>query len=146
VVLILILITLVSVCVFIHAAGMWLGLRTLLFLWKRSAENPSLVHGIGILTGAVGGLLLMHLLQILVWGIFYHQFELLPDLETAIYFSATSYSTLGYGDVLLSTHWRILGAAEAVTGVLMFGWSTGALFMLANRLHGLYLDPQNRLK
>jgi len=85
-------------------------------------------------------------LEILTWAIFYHQYELLPDLETAIYYSATSYSTLGYGDVILSDHWRILGAAEAVTGVLMFGWSTGALFMLANRLHGLYLDPQNRLK
>jgi hypothetical protein len=51
----------------------------------------------------------------------------LPDLETAAYFSLTCYTTVGYGDVVLPEPWRLLGPLEAAVGVLMLGWSTGVL-------------------
>lgn len=135
---------LIAVCVLIHAAGMWLGLR-LLALMGRILKDP--VRGgaaVAVLTVAVCGLFMLHVLQILVWAAFYQMHDLLPDFETAVYFSATSYATLGYGDVLLPERWRILGPFEAVTGVLMFGWSTGALFVLASRLYGRLFKLDSR--
>jgi voltage-gated potassium channel Kch len=75
----------------------------------------------------VGALLLLHIAEALVWALFYVLAGALPDLETAAYFSLTSYTTVGYGDVVLPEAWRLLGPIEAAVGVLMLGWSTGIL-------------------
>jgi hypothetical protein len=65
--------------------------------------------------------------EAVVWALFFRLVGGLPDLETAIYFSLTSYTTVGYGDVVLPAPWRLLGPIEATVGVLMLGWSTGIL-------------------
>jgi len=54
----------------------------------------------------------------------------LSGFEEALYFSLTTYTTLGYGDVVLPDQWRLLSSIEAANGIIMFGWST-ALLMLA---------------
>jgi hypothetical protein len=53
--------------------------------------------------------------------------NVLPNFETSLYFSLKSYTTVGYGDVLLPTSWRLLGPIEAAVGVLMLGWSTSII-------------------
>jgi hypothetical protein len=78
----------------------------------------------------VGALLLLHLAEAIVWALFYLLIGTLPDLETAAYFSLTSYTTVGYGDVVLPEAWRLLGPIEAAVGVLMLGWSTGILVVV----------------
>jgi hypothetical protein len=75
----------------------------------------------------VGTLLLLHLGEALVWALFFVLVGGLPDFESAAYFSLTSYTTVGYGDVVLPEPWRLLGPIEAAVGVLMLGWSTGIL-------------------
>jgi hypothetical protein len=57
-----------------------------------------------------------------------------PDRETAYYFSLTSYTTVGFGDVVISHPWRLMGGLEAINGVLMFGWSTASLVAFVFRL------------
>jgi hypothetical protein len=52
----------------------------------------------------------------------------------AFYHSAVNYTTLGYGDLVMSEHWRLLGPQEAVSGTLAFGWSTAAIVTIAIRL------------
>lgn len=136
----LLLFLLVSVCVAVHGLGMVFGLR-----WVKS-KRPTDHHHFGlaamfwILVRVVYGLLLLHLVQITVWALCYMWAKCLPDFATAFYYSATSYSTVGYGDVVPDGHWRIMGAVEAVTGVLMFGWSTGVLFSVVNHLMAKYHD------
>jgi Ion channel len=61
----------------------------------------------------------------------------LGDLETALYFSITSFTTLGFGDVVLDRKWRLLGAIEGANGLLLFGWSTAFLFDIIRRLRTL---------
>jgi Ion channel len=86
----------------------------------------------------------LHLLQIMAWAACYQWSGCFPDFATSFYYSATSYSTVGYGDVVPPGNWRILGAVEAVTGILMFGWSTGVLFSVANHLLERFKEIQNR--
>ena len=140
----LILFLLVSACVTIHGVGMMLGLRWLTHAWPQSEHHFSLPRTFWILIRVVFGLLLLHLLQITVWAGFYHLSGCFQDFNTSSYFSATSYSTLGYGDVLLPATWRVFGPIEAVTGVLMFGWSTGVLFAIVNHLQRHFFNgPAN---
>ncbi len=75
-------------------------------------------------------LMLAHLAEAAVWGVFFRVTRLLPTLSEAIYFSATSITTVGYGDVALKYPWRHLGTLIAITGVLMFGCSTAFLFVV----------------
>jgi hypothetical protein len=75
----------------------------------------------------------LHLLEILLWAGFY-RWNCFPAWESAFYFSATSYSTVGYGDLVLPRMWRILGPLESVTGVLMCALSASLLFAIVARL------------
>ena len=74
-----------------------------------------------------------HTLQILLWAAFY-RWNCFPSWESAVYFSVTSYSTVGYGDVVLPPRWRTLGPTESLTGVLMCGLSASFLFAVVTRL------------
>jgi ion channel len=75
----------------------------------------------------------LHGLEILLWAGFY-RWRCLPTWDSAIYFSASSYSTLGCSDVSLPLSWRTLGPLESVIGVLMCGISVSLLFAIVTRL------------
>jgi len=72
-------------------------------------------------------------LEILLWAAFY-RWRCLPSWDSAIYFSASSYSTLGCSDVTLPSEWRTLGPLESVIGVLTCGISVSLLFAIVTRL------------
>ena len=80
-----------------------------------------------------GLIICLHFLEILLWTAFY-RWCCLSTWESAFYFSATSYSTVGYGDVVLQPVWRLLGPVESVSGVLMCGLSASFLFAVVTRL------------
>jgi hypothetical protein len=75
----------------------------------------------------------LHLSEILLWAGFY-RLNCFSSWEAAFYFSAVSYSTVGYGDLVLPPAWRSLGPIESITGVLMCGLSTALLFAIVVRL------------
>jgi voltage-gated potassium channel len=75
----------------------------------------------------------LHVLEILLWTTFY-RWLCFPLWESAFYFSAASYATVGYGDVVLPQMWRTLGPVESIIGVLMCGLSAGFLFAIVSRL------------
>ena len=73
-----------------------------------------------------GVIVLLHLLQVGVWSGFY-RWNCFTSWESAVYYSAASYSTVGASDLLLPHRWRLLGPAESVAGVLMCGLSASFL-------------------
>ncbi|MGA8596220.1 MAG: potassium channel family protein [Bryobacteraceae bacterium] len=77
----------------------------------------------------------LQVFETLLWTAFY-RWQCFPSWENALYFSAASYSTVGYGDVILPRVWRLLGPVESVTGVLMCGLSASLLFAVVTRLVG----------
>jgi voltage-gated potassium channel len=78
-------------------------------------------------------LLVLHGLIISLWASCYH-WLCVPSWDSSLYFSACTYATVGYADVVLSPRWRMLGPLESVIGVLMCGLSVSFLFALVNRL------------
>jgi hypothetical protein len=85
-----------------------------------------------------------HLAQVAVWaGIFLACGEF-AGFDDAFYHSAVNYSSLGYGDIVMSRRWRLLGPLEAMNGVLLFGISTAVIFAVITRLieHRLQHDPE----
>jgi hypothetical protein len=71
-----------------------------------------------------------HLIEVALWAVVFLLCGEFADMGTAYYHSAVNFTTLGYGDVLLSSRWRMLGPLEAGDGMLMFGLSTAMVFAI----------------
>lgn len=75
-----------------------------------------------------------HLLQITAWAAAYLMVGEFSAFDTAFYYSAQSYTALGYGDIIVSERWRLLGPLESINGLLLFGLSTAVMFAVMSRL------------
>jgi Ion channel len=75
-----------------------------------------------------------HLIEIALWAVLLIICGEFQEFGSAYYCSAVNYTTLGYGDVLLTPSWRLLGPLEAANGMLMFGVSTAMVFAVMQRL------------
>ena len=125
-----------------------LGLTTLITEWT---HHPGLMHwcaakayhrALAVLIGAK--LVVLALLgYILMWALLFTGLGLLPDLETSFYFSGITFTSVGYGDVMLPTCWRLLSVGLAVNGLLMAGWSTALLVYIVQRSMELRMKQRN---
>ncbi len=86
------------------------------------------VHNAGVFTRALLLIVAAQVVQIAAWAALFVGCGEFDDFSTAFYHSAVNFTTLGYGDIVMSRAWRLLGPLEAVAGMLMFGVSTAALF------------------
>jgi len=124
---------LVAVTVAVHAAGITVVLKA---LRRWNAIPPTRFWPITrLLVVMIWCLLLFHMAEIVVWGLFYLWWGCLPDAETAFYFSGVTYASIGYGDLVLATPWRVLAPVEGLTGILMCGLSAGLFFTVVNRIY-----------
>jgi len=89
--------------------------------------------------------LVLHLFQVLLWAAFY-RWRCFTSWESSFYFSATSYSTVGYGDVVLPEGWRFLGPIESILGVVMCGMSVSVLFAIMSNLISAEAKPATQIK
>ena len=131
---ILVAFILVSINVSIHATGMVALFQWVIGMRPRIEKKFGPPDEIWLLIRIFAVIISLHLAQICAWAGFYTLWGGLENFESALYFSVSSYTTIGYGDVVLPPKWRLLGGIEGVTGVLMFGWSTGGIFAVASRL------------
>jgi voltage-gated potassium channel Kch len=135
------MLTLIAVTVAIHASGSVALIRMLeayLPFWKR---HPSFVVGILSLSWVVASLVILHMFEIGVWASYLFLRGLFPDFETATYFSLVTYTTTGFGDVVLPKEWRILGSSQALVGILMTSWSIAILIAVVT---GAYKEDRDR--
>jgi len=125
-------------CVAIHATGLIAILRWVQARLEHAGQG--LWPATGRLVFIAGWAVLLHLAQILSWAALYALRGAMPDFTTAAYFSAVTYTTTGYGDLVLPEEWRLVGGVEALTGILMCGLSTGMFFVVFSRI--FRLDPE----
>ncbi len=121
---------LVAVTVGIHTVGFSALLRTI--MWSHALARSGFWLVTRLVISLTCWLILLHLEEISVWGLFYFWQGCLPDAEAALYFSAGAYTTIGSGDLVLPETWRMLAPLEALTGALMFGLSTGLFFAVVS--------------
>ena len=120
--------------ILIHAVVVT-AIVNLVRLEKRGGRvGRSLWFDIAIVGRAIALALIAHLIEIAVWAVLYVMCGEFADFGTAYYHSAVNYTTLGYGDVLMSASWRLLGPLEAANGMLLFGVTTAMVFAIMQGL------------
>ena len=100
----------------------------------RGLTRPSFWPNFVLFQMAALLLALAHLVDIALWALLYCLCGEFAEFEAAYYHSAVNFSTLGYGDIVMSARWRLLGPMEAMNGIVMFSLSTALMFALLTRL------------
>ena len=93
-----------------------------------------------LLLSASLGIFAIHTLEIWLYAALFLGLGAFNDFEAALYFSTSTSAAIGYGDLLMPYGWRVLGAIEGATGIIMFGWSTAFLVSLLAKLNLLRHD------
>ena len=129
-------IVLLAVTICIHAIGSLLWIKR---LFKKMNDWPDFLQTgevLQILITTASVLFILHLLEIRIWAFSYHFLPIMEiaSFEEAVYFSFANYTTLGYGDIVLSSKWRLLGGMEALNGILLSGWSAALLFAIVQQI------------
>ena len=127
---------LVAVTVAIHSGGLALILS---LLWHSPARPHPPFWKVTRLTIRIAWwLILIHVIEIAVWALFFWWQNCLPDAESSFYFAGVTYTTVGYGDLLLPKAWRLFGPLEGLTGILMCGLSTAFFFAVLSRRFAIW--------
>lgn len=134
----------VSVCLMVHVAGILLMAKWLLRKRDRLGLNITNRHFAQLLILLFAGVMCLHLTQTGLWALFYYTRGLFSDFETSLYFSMVSFTTIGYGDVLLPRNWRLLGVIEGFSGVLLCGISTAFIFAVVNGIFQLRIQQRSK--
>ncbi|MEJ2385295.1 MAG: ion channel [Xanthomonadales bacterium] len=104
------------------------------YIAGRFQDENSTTRDATVLIVVMGVLLLGHLFQFATWALLFVWLGEFTDFATAFYHSTVNFTSLGYGDIVMSESRRLLGALEAANGVLMFGLSAGAILSVMNAL------------
>src|SRR5262249_32107453 len=113
------------------AAGL---IRLLLPAVRRAVTRSPFWGGAAVLGAALAALLTAALAQVAVWAAAFVWCGEFAGFEEAFYHSAVNFTTLGYGDIVMSRRWRLLGPLEALNGSLMLGLSAAMLFAVMGRV------------
>lgn len=134
----------VTVCLIIHVGGI-LFMGGWLLRRREDLSRTASTKQFGVLIVILfAGIMFLHIVQTSLWAIFYYVQGLFSDFETSLYFSMVSFTTLGYGDVLLPRRWRLLGVIEGFSGVLLCGVSTAFIFAAVNAMFQLRLRQREK--
>ncbi len=111
--LVLLAVALLATCVTVQSLGMLVLIRWLSRV-RRVLESRSTVG---------------------LWAVVFWRAQELPNVDTALYFSLATYTTIGFGDVVVGPGWRVLAGIEGLTGILLVAWSTAFVFAVVNRTY-----------
>ncbi len=117
-------------------------------LIERFRAKPPRLHSSFRRTVAIAAVVVWYFLAIAAeswaWAALFYCLDAFEDMETALYFSTVTYTTLGYGDVVLGKELRLLGAFAAANGTIIIGWTTALVFLAAERVYNLRSPHRGR--
>jgi hypothetical protein len=120
------------------------GLMTLTRVMSHGGVHLKPHRGAGraalLILFCVFGLFALHTCEIWLYAVLYRVLGETRGFEDALYFSTVTFASLGYGDIVLSSRWRMVSAIEAANGVILFAWSTAFLLTATKRLNLLEHD------
>jgi len=124
----------VAMTVVIHLAGLGFLVALMRGHHRRFGQGPARLPQLVAILGAAFGLFALHTVEIWAYAFLYVHLAALPNFDDALYFSTTTYTTVGYGDVVLAPAWRLIGAIESANGIILLGWSTAFFVSVINRI------------
>ncbi len=134
----------VAITVVISATMIWVASRILSRLGDRLAGPPYAARTIAAVSAITLWLMGAMTAAMWVWALFFWKLEIFSEFEPALYFASVTFTTLGFGDVLLPVPWRLLSGICAANGLVLFGLSAAYLFELFSRLHAAHIEHRRR--
>lgn len=130
----------------VHAWGMIMAfyiLQSQGWRWVRRLHRFH-VYRVGVV---VQMMFLVSLVEVMIWASAYLALNAIEGLENALYFSMVTFTTLGYGDIVLHDYWRLLSSFEAANGIIMFGWTTAIVIAAVQRIYHVdeSMDKKGRM-
>jgi voltage-gated potassium channel Kch len=122
----------IGITVVIQATFMSLGLGKLKAMEEQ--RHPFLKRPNAVVVAWVAFLLVPIALDVVLWACLYRLRNALPSFEEALYFSTVTFTTVGYGDIVLDRESRLLATFEAANGWIIFGWATALMMIVIQRL------------
>ncbi|MGA7108334.1 MAG: ion channel [Terracidiphilus sp.] len=127
--------------ILIHSVALGVSVRLFRRERKLGLVGSRVWVNLGIFMLTISIAFVAHLVEIALWAGLFVLCGEFKSLQLAYYHSAVNYTTLGYGDLIMSPSWKLLGPLEAADGALMFGVSTAMIFTIAQRLmHAKFSD------
>ena len=128
-----------GVTVVLHAYGMGIAGQCFKRFGTRRGHGAQKDKGphLFLLVAIVAIMLATHFIEVAAWAAFYWLANMLPDPITAMFFSINSYTTLGASNITLTGRWKGIDGFEAMTAMLMFGWSTAVLAAVVQKTHSI---------
>jgi Ion channel len=124
----------VACTIVVHA----LAVSATLSLFRRERKlgraGAGALIDLAIVAQAMAFAFVAHLIEIALWAVLLVNIGEFQEFGSAFYHSAVNYTSLGYGDLLMTPSWRLLGPLETANGMLMFGVSTAMVFAVMQRL------------
>jgi hypothetical protein len=114
-------------CLLLQAVFVTICLRHYVHFRHVQPDRESQWLNISLLSMVMLLMLLGNFVQIAIWAALFMLLGEFDEFATALYHSAVNFATLGYGDIVMSSRWRMLGPLEAANGILMFGVSTSVM-------------------
>ena len=121
-------------CLLIQTASAFWSVRHYVRRTDRLGDRGGFLASTRPLLSAMVIMMIGNFLQILLWGGLFVVLDEFTNFHVAVYHSAVNFASLGYGDIVMSEKWKMLGALEAVVGVLMLGMTSAALMAILSQL------------
>jgi hypothetical protein len=118
----------------IHAAGINLVV-VFIHVHERRYGKQTFLNRLQRLGSVVLLMFFLSLVEVSAWAAVYLMGGAFQEIETALYFSTVTFTTLGYGDVLLAENWRLVAAFEAANGIIIFGLTTAVVVATVQRVY-----------
>jgi hypothetical protein len=130
-------------CLALQAAVTFWSVRYYLRQSGRVLSGHGLLAHVRPLLAVMIVMMLGNFVQIVIWGVLFIFLGEFSELYEAIYHSAVNFTSLGYGDIVMSKRWKLMGPLEAANGVLMFGMTSAALMAILQQL--IKVEVEKRL-
>lgn len=109
-------------------------------LHNRKHHSRTILHMASITALSFTTIIAVHTLQVWIWALSILAMGALPNLSDSVYFAVSTYTTVGYGDIILAKDMRIFGSMASINGMLAFGISTAFLVNILTRIFPKHLD------
>jgi Ion channel len=119
----------------VHAGAMGLALRGLSPVRSELRSSRSGLGKASLVAALVLVMFLASILESAVWAATYLGVGAFNSFEPALYFSMVTFTTLGYGDIVLNADWRLFASFQAATGTIMFGWTAALIVAFVQRVY-----------